>query len=171
MCQGACERIEEAPCRQDNQDHRKPKGEPDVLANDAAGGIGQADEFGQASEIGAEESHIGTAEGHLVELGADGHTNVRAAESRRIVDSIADHHDGPARGLLGAHDFKLLGGENFGNDLVHPQYLPNFTSHRCAISGEQDQAVDTQRPHSGKGIPRLAAGLIAQHQASRHRPP
>ena len=125
----------------------------------------------QASEIGPEESHVGAAKGHLVELGADGHTDVGAAEGRRIVDSIADHHDGPARGLLGAHDFELLGGEDFGNDFIHAECLPNFTSNRGAVSGEQDQAVDSQGSHGGKRIPRLAAGLIAQHRRPRHRPP
>src|SRR6202035_5848308 len=56
--QCARERIEEPPCRQRNQDDRKAKRQPDVLANDAARGVGQANELWQASQIGAEQSHV-----------------------------------------------------------------------------------------------------------------
>ena len=51
-----------------------------------------------------------------------------------------------------------------------PECLAHFASHRGAISGQQDQTVDAQRPHGGKRLARLAAGLIAQHKAAEAAP-
>ena len=49
------------------------------------------------------ESHVGAAQRDFVELGADGHAHIGAAQRGRVVHAVAHHHDRAPRGLLGPH--------------------------------------------------------------------
>ena len=161
LAECAGEGIQDAPGGQHNEQDRQREGKPDVLGDDAPRRIGQPDKAGETAQICPQERCIGSSQGDLVEFGANGNSDVSAAESRRIVYSIADHHDGASRGLLGAHDLELLGGKNFGDDLIHPKGFADFVRDGRSISRKKDEPADSKRPHRGQRVMRFSSRLVA----------
>jgi hypothetical protein len=73
-----------APRGERDQHQRHAEGEPHVLTDDVARDVRQSDQLRQPPQVGSQQRDVCTAEGDLVELRADGDTDVGAAQGAHL---------------------------------------------------------------------------------------
>jgi hypothetical protein len=168
--ESALKRIDHATCGQSDQKNRQGKREPHVLADDLSSHVGEANELRQASEIGAKQGDVGTAEGHFVQLGADCDADIGSAERRRIVHAISDHHHHSTCGLFGPNEIELLCGKHFSDDFVDAERRTDVARRCRPIAREQNEAIDAKASHRLERFASLPSRLISQFKSPQVAP-
>ncbi len=126
--------------------------EGDVLGHDAPRAPRQPHEAGDAGQVVAHQSHVGSLEGGVAAGGAHGDAHVGGGQGGGVVDAVTDHGRGAEALAEVAHGVDLVLRQQAGAHLVDADLPTDGLGRRLVVTGEHDDVLDALRPHRPQGL-------------------
>ena len=137
-----------------DQHHHRPEGNDQVLADDAAGALAEAEGGQEILQPVVHEHDVRLFERGVRTARAHGDADVGGGQARGVVDAVAHHRH--ALALLGqrADGGELLLRLQLGAHVLDSQLRPQMLGGGLAVAGQHDgaQAFAVQFVHAARGL-------------------
>ena len=165
--EGTDRRREGAGRAHPHEHERQPHTEQDALDRDPTRALRDRHGVDQSIESVHDQHDVGGLGGRGRAARPHRHTHIRGGEGRRIVQTVADHHDDPL-GALGRDGLDLLVGGALGQDPVDTERRTDGLGHVRVIAGDHDHAPDARTAQRTDHAGRVGADRVIDHQRAGH---